>query len=75
MYLAYNEHFTQSNIFSENVFPLFSVSHYSVLSLEILKEDWDRKHSFEPNGEREIFRGDIQHDSLILKKRVSCDVL
>ena len=38
-YLAYNEHFTQSNIFSENVFPLFSVSHYSVLSLEIIKED------------------------------------
>ncbi|CAH3105912.1 unnamed protein product, partial [Porites lobata] len=38
---AYNEHFIRSNIVAKNVFSLFSVSHDSVLSLEILKDVWD----------------------------------
>ena len=45
-YLAYNEHFTRSNILGKNVFSLFSVSHDSELSLEILKDVWDGKNSF-----------------------------
>ena len=44
--LARNEHFTRSNILGKNVFSLFSVSHDSVLSLEILKDVWDGKNSF-----------------------------
>lgn len=44
--LARNEHFTRSNILGKNVFSLFSVSHDSVLSLEILKDVWEGKNSF-----------------------------
>ena len=45
-YLACNEHFTRSKILAKNVFSIFSVSHDSVLPLEILKDVWDGKNSF-----------------------------
>ena len=45
-YLACNEHFTPSKILAKNVFSIFSVSHDSVLPLEILKHVWDGKNSF-----------------------------